>query len=136
MPKIVKISKYHSKRYGIKKNPTSLFFFFNLQEIGFDVKKNPLGKIKKSQILKAYKILKDITKIIDGDDVSDTEADIGDLTNRFYTLLPHDFGMSRPPMIDTKVKVSKKIELGISPKVFTFPIFFSVFSFTLPVPRQ
>ena len=25
-----------------------------------------------------------------------------DGSNRFYTLIPHDFGMKKPPMLDTK----------------------------------
>lgn len=29
------------------------------------------------------------------------EAQILDLSNRFYTLIPHDFGMKKPPLLNT-----------------------------------
>lgn len=28
------------------------------------------------------------------------EAQILDLSNRFYTLIPHDFGMKKPPLLN------------------------------------
>lgn len=30
-----------------------------------------------------------------------TQTQFLDATNRFYTLVPHDFGMKKPPLLDT-----------------------------------
>jgi poly [ADP-ribose] polymerase len=30
---------------------------------------------------------------------SSAESQILDLSNRFYTLIPHDFGMKKPPLL-------------------------------------
>jgi poly [ADP-ribose] polymerase len=34
-----------------------------------------------------------------------------DCTNRFYTLIPHDFGEHKPPLIDDEEAVRKKMSL-------------------------
>jgi poly [ADP-ribose] polymerase len=38
-----------------------------------------------------------------------TQTQYLDATNRFYTLVPHDFGMKKPPLLDTAevIKVSR-----------------------------
>jgi len=40
-----------------------------------------------------------------------TATQILDASNRFYTLIPHDFGMKKPPMLDTKEIISNKTEM-------------------------
>ena len=71
-----------------------------------DLKKMPLGKLSKKQIQDAYKILTELTQLIDS---KGTPTQFLDASNRFYTLIPHDFGMKKPPLLDTAevVKVSK-----------------------------
>lgn len=39
------------------------------------------------------------------------KTELKDLTSEFYTLIPHDFGRSLPPVIDTMAEVKLKIEL-------------------------
>lgn len=34
-----------------------------------------------------------------------------ELTSRFYTLIPHDFGRQRPPTISTMEAVRKKMDM-------------------------
>jgi len=36
---------------------------------------------------------------------------LSELTSEFYTIIPHDFGRTRPPVINTKVLLKKKIEM-------------------------
>lgn len=40
-----------------------------------------------------------------------TATQILDASNRFYTLIPHDFGMKKPPMLDTKDIIKSKTEM-------------------------
>jgi len=82
----------------------------SLMEIGFDAKKNPLGKIKKLQVTKGYKILKDLGEEIEKK-TGKSKQKIEELCSQFYTLIPHTFGMSRPPLIDTSGKLKIKLEL-------------------------
>lgn len=92
-----------------------------------DLQKMPLGKLSKRQIQSAYALLTEVHQVgnqqsdllwrfslCDSESfflsshpnrrqcVSDSvpEAQILDLSNRFYTLIPHDFGMKKPPLLN------------------------------------
>lgn len=67
----------------------------------------PLGKLSKKQIQDAYKVLTELTQLIEN---KGTPTQFLDASNRFYTLIPHDFGMKKPPLLDTAevVKVVAK----------------------------
>ena len=58
----------------------------------------PLGKLSKKQIRSAYKILTEVQEMIKAD--SGTPTKFLDASNRFFTLIPHDFGMKSPPLLD------------------------------------
>lgn len=74
-----------------------------------DLKKMPLGKLSKKQLQNGYSVLKRIQAVLDGEE--DDEDDVDDLSSQFYSLIPHDFGRNRPPSIDTKVKLEKKLDM-------------------------
>lgn len=67
----------------------------------------PLGKLSKLQIAKGFEALEQIEGAID---VNNTAA-LADLTSRFYTLIPHNFGRQRPPTISDKDTVRKKMDM-------------------------
>lgn len=73
-----------------------------------DLKKMPLGKLTKNQIEQAYKVLTELTGLISS---AASSTAFLDASNRFYTLIPHDFGMKKPPLLDTNeiIKVSSVI---------------------------
>jgi len=84
-----------------------------MTELEFDVKKQPLGKLSRSQISAGHKILCDLEKLIvqqGGPRTLDTAA-ITDLSSRFYTLIPHDFGRQRPPLINSIETLRKKVKM-------------------------
>ncbi len=68
----------------------------------------PLGKLSKQQIEKAYKVLTELNQLIEE---KASSSKFLDASNRFYTLIPHDFGMKKPPLMDTAevIKVGKYI---------------------------
>lgn len=66
-----------------------------------DMDKMPLGKISRKQLLEAYSVLTDSTKLRDQEeDERKRNRLIADVTNRFYTLIPHNFGTQMPPLLD------------------------------------
>ncbi|XP_034018181.1 poly [ADP-ribose] polymerase 1 isoform X2 [Thalassophryne amazonica] len=77
-------------------------------EFEIDLQKMPLGKLSKRQIQSAYTILTEVQQA-----VSDCvpEAQIVDLSNRFYTLIPHDFGMKKPPLLNSLDYIQAKVEM-------------------------
>uniref|UniRef100_A0A8C7RKN6 Poly [ADP-ribose] polymerase n=1 Tax=Oncorhynchus mykiss TaxID=8022 RepID=A0A8C7RKN6_ONCMY len=65
-------------------------------EFEIDLQKMPLGKLSKRQIQSAYALLSEVQQAVSD---SSSESHILDLSNRFYTLIPHDFGMKKPPLL-------------------------------------
>ena len=75
----------------------------------------PLGKLSRKQIESAYKILGEAQTLIKSkDDSFDSSSQsllntkFLDASNRFFTLIPHDFGMNKPPLLNNPdyIKVS------------------------------
>lgn len=78
-----------------------------IQNFDIDVKKMPLGNLSKTQVQKGYDILTELKSAIS----SRKSSDIATLTSRFYTVIPHNFGRNRPPLIDTAEKLQTKFVL-------------------------
>ncbi|XP_015201493.1 poly [ADP-ribose] polymerase 1 [Lepisosteus oculatus] len=77
-------------------------------EFEIDLQKMPLGKLSKRQIQSAYSILSEVQQAV-SDNASDSH--ILDLSNRFYTLIPHDFGMKKPPLLNNLDYVQAKVQM-------------------------
>mmetsp|Transcript_29717 Transcript_29717/g.27195 ORF Transcript_29717/g.27195 Transcript_29717/m.27195 type:complete len:181 (+) Transcript_29717:472-1014(+) len=60
-----------------------------MESMGYDTKKLPLGKLSISNIDKGYTILNDISKAIEK---KQSNTVIQNLCNDFYSYIPHDFG--------------------------------------------
>ena len=65
----------------------------------------PLGKLSKRQLRDAYKCLSELLIEIQGEK---NPTKIMDASNRFYTLIPHDFGMKKPPPLNTEEVIKLK----------------------------
>lgn len=79
-----------------------------LVEFEIDLKKMPLGKLSKKQIETAYACLGECQKCVT-DGV--TGSKVLDASNRFFTLIPHDFGMKKPPLLDNSELINLKIKM-------------------------
>ena len=79
-----------------------------LVEFEIDLTKMPLGKLSRRQLEKAYGILGQAKQLLDASDVH--QAKFVDVSNQFYTLIPHDFGVKKPPLLDNTdlIKVNSK----------------------------
>ena len=80
----------------------------SVKEMQYDIKKAPLGKLTEQQIKCGYSSLRNIEKCL-------KKGDFGKkLTNacsEFYTRIPHDFGMKRPPLIRSPQDMKLKLHL-------------------------
>lgn len=79
-----------------------------MKELNLDPDQCPLGQLSKSQIQKGYKVLREIYQVLT---TSNRESRILELTNDFYTNIPQNFGMKRPPPINRIPKVKEKLAL-------------------------
>ena len=73
-------------------------------EFEIDLTKMPLGKLSKKQIETAYKILTEVLEMLKT--AAGSESKYLDASNRFFTLIPHDFGLRSPPRLDNPDLVS------------------------------
>eukprot|EP00048_Salpingoeca_helianthica_P025002 m.36971 g.36971 ORF g.36971 m.36971 type:complete len:569 (-) comp9749_c0_seq1:118-1824(-) len=77
-------------------------------EMNYDVKKLPLGKLTPDQLKYGYTALKKIDTLISA---GNHGSQLTNAVNDFYTRIPHVFGMSRPPLINTVAAVREKMQL-------------------------
>lgn len=77
-----------------------------MREFEIDLQKMPLGKISKDQISKAYKVLNELQELIEK---KSSRLQFLDASNRFFTIIPHDFGMKTPPLLDNADAIKEKI---------------------------
>ena len=69
------------------------------------MKKMPLGKLSKRQMESAFTVLTTLLAEIKG---ARDPSRILDGSNQFYTLIPHDFGMKKPPLLDSEDAIKSK----------------------------
>ncbi|XP_037787303.1 protein mono-ADP-ribosyltransferase PARP3-like [Penaeus monodon] len=86
-------------------------FINQMADMSLDVKKMPLGKLSKLQIAKGLEALIDIEDAIKK---NKPHSVLMELTSKFFTLIPHNFGRSAPPVIDTDAVVQKKKEVMLT----------------------
>lgn len=67
-----------------------------MMEFELDTEKMPLGKLSKKQIQSAFKVLTELQVLIEK---GGAEARFIDASNRFYTLVPHSFGVDAAPIL-------------------------------------
>lgn len=77
-------------------------------EMKFDVRKAPLGKLTTEQIRAGYQALKDIEDCLKK---KGSGQQLLEACNRFYTRIPHDFGLKPPPVVRTERELKDKIAL-------------------------
>ncbi|KAJ6667722.1 hypothetical protein lerEdw1_016043 [Lerista edwardsae] len=80
-----------------------------MQTMNIDVKKMPLGKLSKQQIAKGFEALEAIETALQKP--SPSQKQLEELSSRFYTIIPHNFGRSRPPPINTQEVVQAKKDM-------------------------
>jgi poly [ADP-ribose] polymerase len=109
-----KIEEPKSKLDGSQQALVSMIFDMDLIEksvieVGYDPKRLPLGQLSKDTVKEGYKYLREIEKILKGKG----KGDLKELTNMFYTYIPHNFGFKNMAnfVINTIEKLKEKLDL-------------------------
>ncbi|KAK2857977.1 hypothetical protein Q7C36_005896 [Tachysurus vachellii] len=79
-----------------------------MERMNLDIKKMPLGKLSKQQIAKGFEALEAIEEAIKK---KSNKNKLTELTSKFFTIIPHNFGRSRPPVIEDDDILQKKKEM-------------------------
>ncbi|XP_034941348.1 poly [ADP-ribose] polymerase-like [Chelonus insularis] len=78
-------------------------------DFSIDVDKMPSSKLSKTQIDKAFYVLLELENLILCN-ISD-KTTLVNASNKFYTLIPHSFGTSAPPILDNLKKIQEKADM-------------------------
>ena len=93
------------------------FFAATMADLSYDANKLPLGKLSRRTITQGFQALKDLAELfVDQSQAqskhgSSYEDAVENLSNRYYTVIPHSFGRNRPPVIQNDDLLKKEIEL-------------------------
>ncbi|XP_074139475.1 protein mono-ADP-ribosyltransferase PARP3 isoform X1 [Sminthopsis crassicaudata] len=79
-----------------------------MKTMNLDVKKMPLGKLSKQQIAKGFEALEALEAALQKS--ADTK-ELEELSSRFYTIIPHNFGRMRPPPINSREVLQAKKDM-------------------------
>ncbi|UJR38079.1 hypothetical protein I4U23_030760 [Adineta vaga] len=78
-----------------------------LKTYDIDVKKMPLGKLSKSQIAKGFEVLEELEAVME----NKKKGSINEISSKFYTAIPHDFGRNVPKPINTREGLQQKYDM-------------------------
>ncbi|CAG9944454.1 unnamed protein product [Clonostachys rosea f. rosea IK726] len=84
------------------------YFQAAMSSLNYDANKLPLGKLSKATIMRGFQQLKELAALIDDPSLPGNKEQ---LSNTFYSLIPHAFGRNRPPIISDSALLKKEIEL-------------------------
>lgn len=92
------------------------YFAAAMSDLNYDANKLPLGKLSKATIMKGFQALKDLSAVLDDNSLAVNHGTsfpdaVENLSNLFYSFIPHNFGRNRPPVIRDQNMVKKEIEL-------------------------
>jgi poly [ADP-ribose] polymerase len=86
-------------------------FANTMQALNYDVNKLPLGKLSKATITKGFEILKELSAMMSDASLAQNLDGYEELSNQYYSYIPHSFGRNRPPIIRTLDMLKPEIEL-------------------------
>ena len=93
------------------------YFADTMRELDYDANKLPLGRLSKRTLDRGFEILRDLGELLTDPSVADSKHNmtwpdaIAACSNAFFTVIPHAFGRSRPPVISSEEKLKKEISL-------------------------
>ncbi|CAK7270218.1 hypothetical protein SEPCBS57363_003994 [Sporothrix epigloea] len=93
------------------------FFAATMSDLNYDANKLPLGKLSKTTISRGFQALKDLSALIDNQTLAMAVHNlpygqaVEQLSNMYYSVIPHAFGRNRPPVIGGYTLLKKEIEL-------------------------
>lgn len=88
-----------------------------MASMNYDAHKMPLGKLSKRTLTQGYQVLKDISAVLGDHSLAQSQygqsfaQTLEDLSNRYFSTIPHAFGRNRPPVIQDNTLMKKEVEL-------------------------
>lgn len=93
------------------------YFAATMRDLNYDAVKLPLGKLSKTTISRGFQALKDLSALIQNPALATSQHQTNyisateQLSNLYFTLIPHAFGRNKPPVIRDTTLLKREIEL-------------------------
>ena len=93
------------------------YFQETMSALNYDANKLPLGKLSKTTITRGFQQLKNLSALMDDPDLAARRWNMSfgaaqeHLSNTYYSLIPHDFGRNRPPIISNNNLLKNEVDL-------------------------
>ncbi|KAL4810012.1 poly polymerase catalytic domain-containing protein [Aspergillus unguis] len=93
------------------------YFLETMAQMSYDAKKLPLGKLSKRTLTMGFEILKELAELSNTPSLAMSKHGmqlrpaLENLSNRYFTTIPHVFGRNRPPVLDNQTYIKKEVEL-------------------------
>ncbi|MCJ1379278.1 hypothetical protein MMC17_002379 [Xylographa soralifera] len=93
------------------------FFVNTMAALSYDANKLPLGKLSKRTLKSGYEALKELAELFSNPSLADevhnmtyTQA-VLEISNSYYSTIPHSFGRNRPPVINNNDLLKREVDL-------------------------
>ncbi|KAL2863670.1 putative poly(ADP)-ribose polymerase PARP [Aspergillus lucknowensis] len=93
------------------------YFLSTMAQMSYDAKKLPLGKLSKRTLQMGFETLKELAELAATPSLASSRYGMQlrpameQLSNRYFTTIPHVFGRNRPPVLDNETYIKKEVEL-------------------------
>lgn len=88
-----------------------------MASFNYDANKLPLGKLGRSTITRGFQALRDLSAVIHDPSAASRDynmshmAAIENFSNLYYSVIPHAFGRSQPPVISNPLVLKREVEM-------------------------
>ncbi|KAL4921926.1 poly polymerase catalytic domain-containing protein [Aspergillus aurantiobrunneus] len=93
------------------------YFLETMAQMSYDAQKLPLGKLSKRTLMAGFETLKELAELAATPSLAvprygiQLRPALEQLSNRYFTTIPHVFGRNRPPILDNQTYIKKEVEL-------------------------
>ena len=85
--------------------------------MSYDANKLPLGKLSKRTLKSGFEALKELAELLSNPGLADEVHNMSyanailEISNSYYSTIPHSFGRNRPPVISNNDLLKREVEL-------------------------
>ncbi|KAI0899412.1 PARP-domain-containing protein [Annulohypoxylon nitens] len=92
------------------------YFAAAMKDLKYNDRTLPLGKLSEATIMRGYETLTKISALLNDPSLADAEHEtfdsaVEDLSNYYFSVIPHVFGKAKPPIIKDSTLLKQEIEL-------------------------
>lgn len=82
-----------------------------LTDLGIDTEKLTIGFMSEKKLQRGHQIISDLQSLLLAGNPTRVKSQTVKLTNDFYQLIPHNFGLKVPPLLDHLVRLKEKTRM-------------------------